>query len=52
VLKEAQSLLKHSDWNINQIATALGFEEASYFVNFFRKNTGKTPGHSRAAINR
>jgi AraC family transcriptional activator of pobA len=47
ILKEAQALLKHSDWNINQIATALGFEEASYFVNFFRKNTGRAPGHSR-----
>jgi AraC family transcriptional activator of pobA len=48
VLKEAQALLKYSDWNINQIATALGFEEAAYFVNFFKKNTGKSPGHSRS----
>lgn len=47
-LKEAQALLRHSDWNINQIATALGFEEAAYFVNFFKKNTGKAPGHSRS----
>jgi AraC family transcriptional activator of pobA len=47
ILKEAQALLKHSDWNVNQIATALGFDEAAYFVNFFRKNTGQTPGRSR-----
>jgi AraC family transcriptional activator of pobA len=49
VLKEAQALLIHSDWNINQIAIALGFEEAAYFINFFKKNKGKSPGHSRSA---
>jgi AraC family transcriptional activator of pobA len=49
-LTEAKALLKSSDWNINQIATALGFEEAAYFVNFFRKNTGRPPGHSRSVI--
>jgi len=47
ILKEAQALLKHSDWNINQIATALGFDEATYFINFFRKKTGQPPGRSR-----
>jgi len=49
-LTEAKALLKFSEWNINQIATALGFEEAAYFVNFFRKNTGTPPGHSQSII--
>jgi len=50
ILLEAQALLKHSDWNVNQIAAALGFEEAAYFVNFFRKKTGKPPGRSRSLV--
>jgi AraC family transcriptional activator of pobA len=50
ILVEAQALLKYSDWNVNQIAAALGFEEPAYFVNFFRKNTGKPPGRSRSVI--
>jgi AraC family transcriptional activator of pobA len=50
ILKEAKALLTHSDWNINQIAKALGFDEAAYFNNFFRKNTGQTPGRSRIKL--
>lgn len=47
VLKEAQALLKHTDWNIAQVANALGFEEPAYFTNFFKKHTGAAPGISR-----
>lgn len=47
VLKEAQALLKHSDWNIAQIANGLGFEEPAYFTNFFKKHTGSSPAFSR-----
>jgi AraC family transcriptional activator of pobA len=49
VLKEAHALLKHSDWNIAQIANGLGFEEPAYFTNFFKKHTGSAPGVSRLA---
>jgi AraC-like DNA-binding protein len=47
VLKEAQALLKHTDWSIAQVANALGFEEPAYFANFFKKQTGSSPAASR-----
>lgn len=47
VLKEAQALLKHTDWSIAQIAAGLGFEEPAYFTNFFKKHTGSSPAMSR-----
>jgi AraC-like DNA-binding protein len=43
VIKEAQALLKHTDWTIAEIAYSLGFEYPSYFNNFFKKQTGLTP---------
>lgn len=52
ILTEAQALLKYSDLNINQIAMALGYDEVAYFVNFFKKNTGYTPGNSRLVVPR
>jgi len=48
VLKEAQALLKHTDWSIAQIATGLGFEEPAYFTNFFKKHYGSSPANARA----
>lgn len=50
IIRESQALLQHTDWNINQVANGLGFEEPSYFTNFFRKHTGVSPGHSRFEI--
>lgn len=47
ILKEAQALLKYTDWSIAQIAGGLGFEEPAYFTNFFKKYTGTAPAHSR-----
>ncbi|QEM10790.1 helix-turn-helix domain-containing protein [Mucilaginibacter rubeus] len=47
ILKEAQALLKHTDWSIAQIAAGLGFEEPAYFTNFFKKHTGISPATSR-----
>lgn len=43
VSNEAKALLQHTNWNINEIAFALGFEYPSYFNNFFKKQTGLTP---------
>ncbi len=43
ILKEAQLLLKHSPWNVSEIAYALGFSEVTHFNNFFKKHTGTTP---------
>jgi AraC-like DNA-binding protein len=43
VLVEAQRLLSHSALGVAQVAYELGFEDASYFVRYFRKYAGTTP---------
>lgn len=43
VLREAKTLLRHTHWNITQIAYCLGFDEVSNFSNFFKKNTDFSP---------
>jgi len=46
---EAKALLQHTDWNISEIAYALGFEYPTYFNNFFKKKTGMAPKAVRAS---
>jgi AraC-like DNA-binding protein len=43
IISEAKSLLQHTNWNIADIAYALGFEYPTYFNNFFKKMTGTNP---------
>jgi len=43
VAQEAQALLRHTQWNIGEIAWSLGFEELSPFINFFKKNFNQSP---------
>lgn len=43
IVSEAKALLQHTDWNIADIAYALGFEYVTYFNNFFKRLTGTTP---------
>ena len=43
VISEAIALLMHTNWNISEIAFALGFEYPTYFNNFFKRITGITP---------
>jgi AraC-like DNA-binding protein len=40
---EAQRLLHYTNYNVNEIADRLGFENTSYFVTFFKKQTDTTP---------
>ncbi len=47
VMKEANALLKHTDWSIAQIAGGLGFEEPAYFTNFYKKHNGSAPAIAR-----
>jgi AraC family transcriptional activator of pobA len=47
IIGEAKALLQHTDWNISDIAYALGFEYPTYFNNFFKKNTGTNPKNFR-----
>jgi AraC-like DNA-binding protein len=48
ITSEARAILQHTDWNISDIAYALGFEYPSYFNNFFKKITGTNPTNFRA----
>lgn len=43
ISQEARVLLKHTDWNISEIAYSLGYEELPHFINFFRRNFQQTP---------
>ncbi len=49
IVTEAKALLQHTDWNISDIAYALGFEYPTYFNNFFKKLTGTNPKSLRGA---
>ncbi|WP_256010423.1 helix-turn-helix domain-containing protein [Desertivirga xinjiangensis] len=44
---EAKVLLKHTNWNISEIAYSLGFEDPAHFNNFFKKHTLLTPSSFR-----
>ncbi|MCC3217966.1 helix-turn-helix domain-containing protein [Chryseobacterium sp. X308] len=50
IIQEANALLKHTDWNIAEIAYGLGFEEPAYFTNYFKKQTGITPNALRMDV--
>ncbi|SFD65765.1 AraC-type DNA-binding protein [Paenibacillus catalpae] len=46
-IKEAIRLLKETDWSIERIAEQVGYSGGSYFIKWFRKITGETPGNFR-----
>lgn len=50
IILEAQRLLLHSDLNVNQIGYRLGFDDASYFVKYFKKHTAISPSEFRKSI--
>jgi AraC family transcriptional activator of pobA len=43
ILQESKILLKHSKWNVSEIAYALGFNEVTHFNNFFKKHVDLSP---------
>jgi AraC-like DNA-binding protein len=43
VKQESKILLKHSSWNVSDIAYSLGFNEVTHFNNFFKKNVDLSP---------
>lgn len=47
ILSEAKALLVHSGWPVAEVGYCLGFEHASNFNIFFKKQTGQTPSHFR-----
>lgn len=47
IISEAKALLQHTNWNISEIAYALGFTYPNYFNDLFKRSTGKTPSDFR-----
>ena len=43
ILQEAKIMLKHSEWNVSEIANALGFTEVSHFNSFFKNKVQTSP---------
>lgn len=48
VLSEARALLRNTNWNVAEIAYALGFEYPSHFNKYFKQFTGIPPMEFRA----
>ena len=47
IMAEARRLLAYTRMSVSEISYALGFEDPSYFVRFFKKNTGLPPSQYR-----
>lgn len=47
MVQEAKILLRHTNWNISEIANSLRFEETAHFSNFFKKHTDYPPNSYR-----
>jgi AraC-like DNA-binding protein len=43
IMQEAKVLLKQSTWSVSEIGYALGFTEATHFINFFTKHMQVSP---------
>lgn len=50
IILEAQRLLLYSNLNINQVGYRLGFDDASYFVKYFKKHTGVSPSEFKKSV--
>ena len=46
-VKEAQLLLNHSNYNVNEIASLVGYSSSGYFYKNFKKECGLSPGEYR-----
>lgn len=47
LLQESKILLRQSNWNVSEIAFALGFSEVTHFNNFFKKHLNLSPTQFR-----
>ena len=47
-LKEAEYLLRHTDYSLSQIANYLNYSSQSYFTRIFREHRGMTPQQYRS----
>ncbi len=46
-IKRANLLLGYPEITVTEIAEDLGFSDVSYFIRFYKKHTGKSPGKSK-----
>jgi AraC family transcriptional regulator, transcriptional activator of pobA len=51
ILLEAKRMLMDKKFTVNEIATALGYDDYSYFTRLFKKHTTKTPTNFRIIKN-
>ncbi|WP_339901752.1 helix-turn-helix transcriptional regulator [uncultured Cyclobacterium sp.] len=51
ILAESKRLLRQTDWNVSEIAYALGFTEVTHFNNFFKKGMDMNPSQFRKSLN-
>ncbi|MEM8863761.1 MAG: helix-turn-helix transcriptional regulator, partial [Chloroflexota bacterium] len=49
VVLEAKRLFQHTDLTATEISYRLGFNDASYFGRFFKREVGVSPGKFRVA---
>lgn len=47
IIAEAKNLLDITEMNVSEVSATLGFETSNYFIRFFKKHTGVTPGEYR-----
>lgn len=47
ILQESKILLRYGNWQVSEIAFALGFTEVTHFNNFFKKHTQTSPSKFR-----
>lgn len=47
IILEAKRLVRHTDMMFKEISYELGFEDSSYFVKFFKRQTGYLPSDFR-----
>lgn len=52
IVLEAKRLFAYTELTANQVSDRLDFSDSSYFIRFFRKNTGLTPDQFKESINR
>ena len=50
ILAETKRLLKQTEWNVSEIAYALGFTEVTHFNNFFKKEMNMNPSQFRKSL--
>ena len=48
--RDAEELLRHSDWEVSQIASHLGFMDIGTFSKFFKSRSGCSPSSFRSTV--